>query len=314
MVGRERGTGKPINTVELWIPLTIAAAFGQNLRSALQKHLVGELSTLGATYSRFVFGVPFAALYLYLILQVTDESIPSLSGAFLIYGALGGLSQIAGTQFLITAFQYRNFAVATTYSKTEALQTALVGLILLGDTLTPLATFAIVVGAVGVIIMSMAHTDLSLNGVVGSLGQPAALLGLTCGAGFGIAAVCYRAASLELGGSFVLSSAVTLFYVLAFQTLAMGLYLAATNRAEIVNVFKAWRVTGLVGLVGMLSSAGWFAAMTLQNAAYVRALGQVELLFTFAASIFVFREQIKSLEVWGTLLVIGSVLLLIYAA
>ena len=300
--------------MELWIPITIAAAFGQNLRSALQKYLVGDLSTLGSTYSRFVFGLPFAAIYLYAVVQLSDETLPELNTAFLLYGALGGLSQIAGTQFLISAFQYRNFAVGTTYSKTEALQTALVGFVLLGDTLSPLATLAIFIGAAGVIIMSMAHTELSLRGIAGSLGQPAALLGLACGAGFGIAAVCYRAASLELGGSFVLSSAITLFYVLAFQTLTMGVYLALQHRDDLINVFKAWRLTSLVGLVGMLSSAGWFAAMTLQNAAYVRALGQVELLFTFAASLFIFREQIKSLEVWGAALVIGSVLLLIYAA
>ncbi len=300
--------------MELWIPITIAAAFGQNLRSALQKYLVGDLSTLGATYSRFVFGLPFAAIYLYVIIQLSDETLPEINSAFLIFGALGGLSQIAGTQFLISAFQYRNFAVGTTYSKTEALQTALVGFLLLGDTLSPMATLAIFVGAAGVIIMSMAHTELSLRGIAGSLGQPAALLGLACGAGFGIAAVCYRAASLELGGGFLLSSAITLFYVLAFQTIAMGVYLAVQHRDDLIKVFKAWRLTSLVGLVGMLSSAGWFAAMTLQNAAYVRALGQVELLFTFAASLFIFREQIKSLEVWGAALVIGSVLLLIYAA
>ncbi len=302
-----------VNTVELWIPITVAAAFGQNLRSALQKYLVGRLSTWGATYSRFVFGVPFAALYLIFILWVTGEPGPSVTWALLLYGAIGGLAQIAGTQFLISAFQYRNFAVATTYSKTEALQTAIVGFLLLGDVLSPLATVAIILGAVGVMTMSAAHTDATLRSIVTSLGETPALLGLASGAAFGIAAVCYRAASLSLEGGFLLTSAVTLFYVLSFQTLAMGAYLAVTDREEIQKVFSAWRIAGLVGLVGMLSSAGWFAAMTLQNAAYVRALGQVELLFTFAASIFIFREQIKRLELAGTVLVIGSVILLILA-
>lgn len=299
--------------MELWIPITIAAAFGQNLRSALQKYLVGRLSTLGATYSRFVFGAPFAALYLVLIFELTGESAPSISLTFLLYGALGGLSQIAGTQFLISAFQYRNFAVATTYSKTEAIQTALVGFVLLGDTLSPLATLAIIIGAAGVIVMSMAHSAVTWRGIFGSLTETPALLGLACGAGFGIAAVCYRAASLSLDGGFLLTSAITLFYVLMFQTVAMGAFLAVSNREEIMKVFAAWRVTGLVGLVGMLSSAGWFAAMTLQNAAYVRALGQVELLFTFAASVFIFRERIKTLDLWGTALVVGSVVLLVLA-
>jgi hypothetical protein len=34
----------------------------------------------------------------------------------------------------------------------------------------------------------------------------------------------------------------------------------------------------------MLASAGWFSAMTLQNAAYVKAVGQIELVFAFLAS------------------------------
>ena len=40
--------------MELWVPITLAAAFMQNLRSALQKHLKGSLSTSGATFCRFV--------------------------------------------------------------------------------------------------------------------------------------------------------------------------------------------------------------------------------------------------------------------
>ena len=31
-----------------------------------------------------------------------------------------------------------------------------------------------------------------------------------------------------------------------------------------------------IGACGMLASVGWFTAMTLQNASYVRAVGQVE--------------------------------------
>jgi drug/metabolite transporter (DMT)-like permease len=61
----------------------------------------------------------------------------------------------------------------------------------------------------------------------------------------------------------------------------------------------------------MIASAGWFTAMTIQNAAYVRALGQIELVFTFTAAVFFFRERPNRTEVIGILLVIGGILLLL---
>jgi drug/metabolite transporter (DMT)-like permease len=51
--------------------------------------------------------------------------------------------------------------------------------------------------------------------------------------------------------------------------------------------------------------------MTLQNAAYVRALGQVELIFTFLTSVLIFREHIAKAEIGGTLLIVGGVLILL---
>ena len=42
--------------MELWIPITIAAAFLQNVRSTLQKYLKGRIGTTGATFVRFGYG------------------------------------------------------------------------------------------------------------------------------------------------------------------------------------------------------------------------------------------------------------------
>ncbi|GBF25897.1 hypothetical protein MnTg02_00933 [bacterium MnTg02] len=66
-----------------------------------------------------------------------------------------------------------------------------------------------------------------------------------------------------------------------------------------------------VGLAGVLASIAWFTAFTMQNAAYVRALGQVELVFTFIASVFLFREKTSWLEVLGILFVVAAILILI---
>ncbi len=60
----------------------------------------------------------------------------------------------------------------------------------------------------------------------------------------------------------------------------------------------------------MLASIGWFTAFTIQNAAYVRALGQIELVFTFAASAFFFRERTNRVEVPGISLVVAGILIL----
>ena len=298
--------------MELWIPITVFAAFFQNLRTALQKHLTGALTTLGATYARFLMGLPFAGLYVWLIAGLGGEPLPAPTGAFLLYGAVGGLAQILATAALLSAFQYHNFAVGTTYSKTETIQTAVIGIVLLGEGLTVGAALGILISLGGVIAISAARQQATARGILLAWTEKPALIGLASGGLFGISAVCYRAASLALeSGEFLIRAGFTLVCVLAFQTIVMAAYLALKDPVQILQVLRAWRWTLWVGLTGMLGSAGWFTAMTLQNAAYVRALGQIELVFTFIASVFFFRERTTRVEVTGILLVIGGILILL---
>jgi len=296
----------------LWIPITIAAAFAQNLRSALQRQLAASLDTDGATYVRFLYGWPVALAYLWGVATVSGEAFPEPNGDFLVFCLVGGLAQIAGTALLIASFRTRNFVVGTTYSKTETAQTALFGLIVLGDVLSPIAALAILISLAGVMAISVARTEMTLGRIFVSWTERAALLGLSSGAGFGISAVCYRAASLSLGyEGFALPAAYTLAWVLGIQTGVMTVWLLARGRRQLANSLRQWRAGSLVGLTGALGSIGWFSAMTLQNAAYVRALGQIELVFTFTASVLWFRERINRTEIVGVALVTGGILLLI---
>ncbi|TNF90284.1 MAG: EamA/RhaT family transporter, partial [Gammaproteobacteria bacterium] len=80
---------------------------------------------------------------------------------------------------------------------------------------------------------------------------------------------------------------------------------------EFGKVVRSWRTSIWVGLIGGVASACWFSAMTLVNAGLVRALGQVELLFTFAASIWFFGEKVTAKEVIGVVLVIVGLWLLL---
>ncbi|MBO6783626.1 MAG: EamA family transporter, partial [Alphaproteobacteria bacterium] len=262
----------------LWIPLTIAAAFLQNVRSALQKHLKGRLGTTGATFVRFGYGFPVAIAYLLILVHGFDFPMPSFNSEFLAFMVVGGLTQIAATALLITLFDARNFAVGTTYSKTETVQAAIFALVFLGETISLTATIGILVSLVGVIAISAARGPAGIGAIAQSWTNRAALTGLASGAFFGIAAVSYRGASLSLGGEgFLVQAAFTLASVLVFQTVVMAAYMAYRNFGELLEVLRAWKIAMWVGASGAVASIGWFTAMTIQNAALVRALGQIEL-------------------------------------
>jgi drug/metabolite transporter (DMT)-like permease len=296
----------------LWIPLTIAAAFLQNVRSALQKHLKGQLGTTGATFVRFGYGFPVAIAYLAGLVFLFDFELPEPNTTFFSFVAIGGLAQITATALLVTLFDARNFAVGTTYSKTETVQAAIFALVFLGEGISLTATLGILVSLVGVITISAAKGPAGLASIAKSWTNRAALTGLASGAFFGIAAISVRGGSLSLGGDgFLVQAGFTLAVMLIFQTIIMATFMAIRNASELRDVLKAWRVAMWVGASGAIASIGWFTAMTIQNAALVRALGQVELIFTIAASVLIFREKIARGELLGILLVVGGILILL---
>lgn len=295
--------------MEIWIPITIAAAFLQNLRSALQKHLRSSLGTRGASFVRFGFGFPVALLYVLALNRLAGYALPGLNARFAFWAVMGGLAQIYATILLVHLFSLRNFAVGTAYSKTEPVQAALFGLIILGERLTAGAVFAILIGVTGVMLISMARLPLSAKNLMTAMASRTALIGIASGGIFGISAVAYRSAALALEGpNPVMQAAVTLACVTGFQTIYMLIWMAATDRGEIVRVVKSWRSSSLVGLAGVVGSACWFTAMALQPVAYVRALGQIELVFTFMASWFLFRERLNGRELLGCLLIVSGIL------
>jgi len=296
----------------LWIPLTIAAAFLQNVRSSLQKHLKNELGTTGATFVRFGYGIPFALVYLLILVALLGFETPVPNGRFLVFVFTGGITQIAGTAFLLTLFDARNFAVGTAYSKTETVQAAIFAVVFLGETISSLAVIGILISLIGVMVISTARSPTSSSGIVRAWTARSALVGLASGASFGVAAVSYRGASLSLGGEgFLVQAAYTLAFVLVLQTLVMAAYMAIRTPGELRKVLAAWRVAIWVGASGALGSIGWFTAMSIQNAALVRAVGQIELVFTIGASVLIFREKILRLELLGIFLVVSGIIVLL---
>jgi drug/metabolite transporter (DMT)-like permease len=298
--------------MEAWIVITIAAAFLQNLRSALQKHLQTSLGTTGASFVRFGYGFPLAILYVICLHYVARYSLPALNGTFWLWAIIGGLAQIFATIMLVYLFSLRNFAVGTAYSKTEPVQAAIFGLILLGEKLTPGAIAAIIVGVFGVMMISVARMPLSWRNLLVAMTSRTALVGIASGAVFGISAVAYRSAALSLDGpNPIMQAAVTLACVTTFQTAFMLAWMLLKDKGEILQVARSWRSSSLVGIAGVTGSACWFTAMAMQQVAYVRALGQIELVFTFIASIFLFRERVTKMEAAGCVLIVAGILLLL---
>ena len=295
--------------MELWIPITFAAAFLQNLRTALQQQLTSVLDATEASYVRFCYAVPFAWMYLAVLIWVGFRP-PELSWDFGGHVLIGAVCQILGTGALIRSFQTRNFAVGTAYSKTETVQAALFAAVIMGESMNPVALTGILVSLLGVVLLSTPEGWRALL----HLGPgPALWYGVGAGAGFGISAVLYRGAALSLPtGDFLVRASITLVAATTIQTVGMGVYLFLRNRNSLRLVGQVWKRGVWVGLAGMLASAGWFTAMTLERAAYVRALGQVELLFAFFVTLVIFREKVRMSELLGAAAVVfGLVLLLI---
>ena len=296
---------------ELWIVVTLLAAAFQTVRFMLQKVLAtATLSPAGATFSRFIYSAPFIALLLVAYMSATQASLPPLDARFWGFGLLGGTAQILATVCVVMLFKERNFAVGITFKKTEVIQTVLVGVVLLGDLVSLAGLAAIALGLVGLLLLSGGKEATGFH--LSDLRNRAAGLGIASGILFAFSAVSYRGASLTLAVEDpLLRASVTLMAVVTMQTVIMLVWLGLYDRAEIGRVWRARRVAIWIGLTSMGGSLCWFTAFTLQNAAYVKALGQVELILSILASTLFFREKITLREAVGMAILVASILLLI---
>lgn len=293
----------------LWIPVTIGAAFAQTVRNAAQRHLVGELGTLGATLVRFLYGLPFAAVWLAAVVVATGVSVPAPTLKLVGWAFAGGLSQIAGTALLLQTMHERNFAVGVAYSKTDVVQVAVFAFLLLGEPLALPALLAVACGTVGVLLLAPADRERPWRSLIEGLASRSALLGLGSGAGFAMSVVCYGAATRTAGTpSFLVNAAFSLVIAQVLQTLALGGWLWLRAPDVVVRTFKAWRVSLFAGLMGAAASVGWFTAFSIAPVTYVRTLGMIEMIFSYAVSRRFFREHLARRELAGMALIALAVI------
>ena len=310
--GRSKASRDMTNYMpDLWILVSLLAAVFQTVRFMLQKVLAtSTLTAAGATFSRFVYSAPFIALLLVVYMNVTNASLPAMDARFWAFGLLGGTTQILATVCVVLLFKERNFAVGITFKKTEVIQTVLVGVLLLGDRVSWGELGAILLGLVGLLLLSGGKDAKGFH--LSDLRNRAAGLGIASGILFAFSAVSYRGASLTLATNDpLLRAGVTLMAVVLMQTLIVTVWLHFCERGEMARVWGARRVAVWIGLTSMGGSLCWFIAFTLQNAAYVKALGQVELILSVIASTLFFKEKITNREAIGMTILVASILLLV---
>jgi drug/metabolite transporter (DMT)-like permease len=290
----------------LWIPVTVGAAFAQTLRNMAQRHLTASVGTLGATLVRFLYGLPFAALWFALVRGAGPAPAPHAD--FAGWVLLGAVCQIVATALLLRVMAERNFTLGVAYSKSELIQVAVFGLAFLGDRVSGGAALAIALGTLGVLLLSPPDADRPLRALLLGWTARPALLGLASGSGFALAAVGYRGAALALGDApFLLAAAYTLFAAQLLQTVLLGGWLVARDAAVVTGVLRAWRASLFAGFMGAAASAGWFTAMAIEPVAHVRTLGLIELLFSYAISRRVFRERLTRRELAGVGLLVLAI-------
>jgi drug/metabolite transporter (DMT)-like permease len=291
----------------LWVVFTVLAAAGQTARNAMQRELTAKLGTVGATHVRFLFGFPFALVFLAGVLTATGLPLPTPPLAYVPWILLGAGAQIVATATMLMAMSDRSFVVTIAYIKTEAIQAAIFGLVFLGDRLTLWIVLAILIATAGVVLMSF-KPGAKVQG-----GLKPTLIGLFSGGMFALSAVGYRGAILALDlPNFVLAATFTLAVGLVLQAALLTLYLALFDRRVLGEIVQAWRPSLFAGFMGATASQFWFLAFALTTVANVRTLALVEVLFAQAISYFVFKQSTSSREALGMSLIVAGVVLLIW--
>ena len=296
----------------LWVLVTLVAALFQTWRTALQQRLRDRLSVGTAGFVRYLYAVPVGLVLLLAYWAASGTALPVPTLPFVLACAAGGLAQVVGTSLLIMAFGHRNFAVGTAYSKTDAIQTALLAWLLLDEALAPVAWLGIAVGVSGVLTLSLGGRGLDPRTLLQASVQPAALCGLGAGAGFALAAVGIKAATVALASpDLILGALFTLVLTNVLQTLMQGGWMAWREPAGLRAAFTSWRSSAWVGALSACGSACWFTSFALAPVALVRSVGQVEVVFTVLFSRFYLGETLRGVDFAGLFLIVGGVVLVL---
>jgi drug/metabolite transporter (DMT)-like permease len=279
----------------LWIPITIAAAFFQVARNALQRGLLGDAGPWGATLVRFLFGLPFALVIWAAVALVTPQARPNFGAGYWLAAATGALSQLVASASLLVAMRRAGFAIGTALQQSSLPLSAVMGLLAFHDHLSGPAWLGVGLTTVGLVALTWPR------GATGPQPLSGAVFGLISGLCFGFSLNAFRHAELALEPVHRLYAAITsVTLAQAMQAGALTAVLAWRRPAALRAVLASWRPSLGAGFCGALASLGWFTALAYAPAGPVRAVGMVEMPIAALAGRRVFRERL-ALWRWGAI-------------
>lgn len=303
-----------------WIVLTVLAALLQAIRTAAQRDLNKHLSTLATTYVRSLFGLPVLVLYLTVVLAATGERLPTFNFPFLAYTFVGAMAQVIATALLIRMFTLRSFGVGTMLTKVDIVITAILGALFFSERLSLGGIVALFVVMAGVVMMSferttrhgvqLASSDQGGNRLSAILTDKALHVALGCAVSFAISFLTFREAALVIGeGTFLWRGGWTVVLAILMQTVVIGAWLAWREPGLAAKLKPHVKMSVFIGTTSAIGSICWFTAFALENASYVRAVGQIEVVFTLLVSALYYRERITFSEYAGIGLTLLGVLM-----
>lgn len=280
----------------IWVFFTLVAVFFQTFRNAIQSKLSASVPTAGVTLSRFLFAPPIAALYVYFTSNANDVGLPHFSYFFLIFVCLVAVLQIAATSLMVTLFKQKNFAVGAGLAKSEALAAGVLGVLFFGSNLNLLGWIGIIIGGIAVFILSgwRRSGDLTMKTVV---------IGLASGTCFALASLFIREASHELDVPNVQAAGWALLWVLSMQTILLSVYIGIKEPGTFKKLAAHPGKTVAASMTSCFGSIGWFTAMSLQHVAYVKTVGQLEVLTTMIIAVVWLKQPVKQHETVGLVLI-----------
>ena len=295
----------------IWMPISVFAALMQSVRTAAQKTLNERLSTMGTTYVRSLAGLPFLIAFLLTVLHLQGGGRPQWQTTFFVYSTIGALSQVLATALLIKLFRLRSFAVGSMLIKSDVLMTAIIGSLWFSEQLAPVGWAALAVVLVGVLILAAGRIGLrTLRDQQAVLSSEAIWVASGTALLFTFSYLSIREATLVLqpGGVFW-RGAWTVVTVTTMQVAGLGLWLLLREPGVFKQLWPNRRIISFIGLTSALGSMGWFTAFAIANASYVRAVAQIEAIFTLVISWFYFRERINRAELAGIAIIVAGVLM-----
>ena len=206
-------------------------------------------------------------------------------------------------------YQFSNFVIGTSLSKTEVIQIVLLEFLILGDKLSPIVIMGILISTIGIIIFSVKDVKLFFKGLT----SKTTLVGLLSGFLLGLSVVLFRGAALSLENiqSNFDKALITLFFGLCIQSLILTIYLIIFEKKQFKKLSQNKFQCLSAGLCGFFATLSWFYAFTLIQGSMVRAIGQIELLFSYFSSKYFFKEKTNKIELFGILVFVSGVIIIL---